>query len=78
LDEQKLTQVIIGNDGYPAVMAVPDPRAFSIHKIWLSSQPDRNPVKKPRDRSQGLGVAQLVTQFMPQYPFKISELKMFP
>lgn len=78
LSSQKINQVVIGDDGFPAIMAVPDPRAFSAHKIWLSSQPDRNPIKKPRDRSQGLGVAQLVIQYLPQYPFKKSELKMFP
>ena len=78
LSSQKMTQVVIGDDGYPAIMTVPDPRAFAIHKIWLSSQPDRNPVKKPRDRSQGLGVAQLVIQYLPHYHFKKVELKMFP
>ncbi len=57
---------------------VPDPRAFSPHKIWLSEQPDREPVKKKRDRTQGLTVARLVVERLPQYPFKSSELRMFP
>jgi hypothetical protein len=59
-------------------MVVPDPRAFALHKFWLSGQPDREPVKKQRDRDQGLAVVRLVAQYLPQYLFKKSELKMFP
>ncbi len=44
----KFDQVVIGEDGFPAVMVVPDPRAFAIHKLWLSSQKDRESVKKKR------------------------------
>ncbi len=59
-------------------MVAPDPRAFSLHKLWLSKQPDREPVKKSRDKTQGLIVARLVAEYLPQYPFKSSELRMFP
>lgn len=78
LSSPKVSQVVIGDDGFPAMMVVPDPRAFSIHKFWLSRQPEREPVKKQRDQSQSLAVAQLVIQHLPQYVFKKSELKMFP
>lgn len=74
----KLKQVIIGDDGYPAAMACPDPRAFALHKIWLSEQPDRNPLKKNRDRQQALAVAYLVSRYLPQYRFTSPELRMFP
>jgi hypothetical protein len=49
-----------------------------LHKLWLSEQPDREPVKKQRDRDQGLSVAQLIIQYLPQYQFNSSELRMFP
>ena len=78
LSSPKFSQVVIGDDGYPSAMIVPDPRAFALHKFWLSEQPDREPVKKKRDRNQGLAVVQLVIQHLPQYAFKKSELKMFP
>jgi len=78
LSSPKVSQVVIGDDGFPAMMVVPDPRSFSIHKFWLSRQPEREPVKKQRDSSQSLAVAQLVVKHLPQYAFIKSELKMFP
>jgi len=78
ISSPKFSQVIIGDDGYPVSMVVPDPRAFSIHKVWLSEQPDREPVKKKRDEDQGLAIACLVIKYLPQYRFETSELRMFP
>ena len=74
----KFSQVVIGQDGYPALMIVPDPRAFALHKPWMSEQMDREPVKKVRDRDQAVAVAKLVLQYLPQYRFNASELRMFP
>ena len=78
ISSPKFSQVIIGDDGYPVSIVVPDPRAFSIHKVWLSEQTDREPVKKKRDDDQGLAIALLVIQYMPQYKFESSSLRMFP
>lgn len=74
----KFYQVVIGNNGYPASMVCPDPRAFAVQKIWMSRQPDRDPLKKQRDRAQALTVAWIVSRHLPQYTFSSSELKMFP
>jgi len=78
ISSPKFSQVVIGDDGYPAPLVVPDPRAFALHKLWLSEQADREPVKKQRDCDQGLAVAQLIIQYLPQYQFNTSELRMFP
>jgi hypothetical protein len=78
ISSPKFSQVIIGDDGYPVSMVVPDPRAFSIHKIWLSVQPDREAIKKKRDHDQSLAIALLVIKYLPQYRFETSELRMFP
>jgi hypothetical protein len=78
ISSPKFSQVVIGEDGYPVTMVAPDPRAFAIHKLWLSGQPDREPVKKRRDENQGLAIALLVIKYMPQYKFETSELRMFP
>ncbi|MEA3279105.1 MAG: nucleotidyltransferase domain-containing protein, partial [Thermodesulfobacteriota bacterium] len=78
ISSPKFSQVVIGDDGYPALLVVPDPRAFALHKLWLSEQEDREPVKKQRDHDQGLAVAQLIIQYLPQYQFNTSELRMFP
>ena len=74
----KFTQIVIGDDGYPAAMTCPDPRAFALHKLWLSERADRNPLKKTRDRHQGLTVAYLVARYLPQYRFSADEMRMFP
>ncbi|MGD9238903.1 MAG: nucleotidyltransferase domain-containing protein [Desulfobacterales bacterium] len=78
ISSPKFSQVIIGDDGYPVSMVVPDPRAFSIHKVWLSEQPDREAIRKKRDHDQGLAIALLVIKYLPQYKFEASELRMFP
>jgi hypothetical protein len=74
----KFTQDVIGDDGYPAPMAVPDPRAFALHKLWLSRQADREPIKRKRDRDQATAVCGLVLQYLPHLRFQPAELKMFP
>jgi len=74
----KFSQIVIGDDGYPAEMVCPDPRAFALHKDWMSRQPDRDPKKKKRDRHQALAVVYLISQYLPQYKFTASELRMFP
>jgi len=49
---------------------VPDPCAFAPHKAWLSQQPTRDPLKKPRDLAQARAVAQLVREQMPHSSFE--------
>lgn len=78
LSSPKFTQMVIGEDGLPAPMVTPDPRAFALHKLWLSKQDDREPMKKKRDYQQALTTFQLVTQFIPHLRFKKDELRMFP
>ena len=78
ISSHKIYQVVIGEDGFPSAMSVPDPRAFSLHKLWLSKQVKRNAVKKQRDHDQAIAVADLIVKYLPQYKFKASELCMFP
>ena len=78
LSSPKFEQIVIGDDGFPALMATTDPRAFLIHKLWLSNQEDREPVKKQRDRSQAAAVMALIAQFLPQYRLDAKDLRMFP
>jgi len=74
----KFSQVVIGQDGGPATMVVPDPRAFALNRLWLSQQEDRDETRRDRDRSQALAVAALVLRYLPQYDFLSTELDMFP
>jgi hypothetical protein len=70
LNSPKIEVVAIDEDGWPVPIRAPDPRAFALHKAWLSSLPNREPLKKPRDLDQARAVAQLVQDQMPQLPFE--------
>lgn len=70
--------VLVGSDGMPVRARVPDPRAFAIHKAWLSQQPDRDPVKKPRDLAQSQWMVELLKETLPQYPLDTEQMRYFP
>jgi hypothetical protein len=74
----KFSQVVIGRRGDPVTMVVPDPRALALHKLWLSSQEDREPFKQTRDRCQAAALAELILRYLPQYHFFSAELQLFP
>jgi len=74
----KIEAVAIDKKGYPFRIVVPDPRAFAIHKLWVSEQPNRKADKAKRDREQAIAVADLVIDRLPQFRFELDELKMFP
>jgi len=74
----KFSQVVIGQDGGPATMMVPDPRAFALNKLWWSRQEDREESRRSRDYQQALAVAHLVLGYLPQYDYFATELDMFP
>jgi hypothetical protein len=47
----------IGEDGMPVWMSCIDPRAFALHKFWVSKQDTRDAIKKRRDAVQASAVA---------------------
>lgn len=61
-------QIVPCRDGTPARIVAPDPRWFALHKLWLAEQPKRNPLKRPKDRKQGLALLDAVAEAMPHYP----------
>lgn len=61
-------RVVVGRDGSPARIVAPDPRWFALQKLWMSVQEKRNPLKRPKDRKQGLALLSAVNVVMPQYP----------
>lgn len=73
-----LEQIAIDDRGYPLRLVVPDPRVFAIHKLWVSSRENRDPIKKRRDREQAHVVAAMVRQYMLHLPFEVNELRMIP
>lgn len=69
--------VAIDQIGEPLRIVTTDPRAFGVHKLWLSRQADREPIKARRDQLQAKTVAALSTQFL-HLPFDSDELRMLP
>lgn len=69
LNAPHLDAVAVDEDGWPVPFRVPDPRAFALHKAWLSQQVNREPIKKPRDLAQARAVAQAVYEYLPQLSF---------
>lgn len=78
LSSPKFSDISIGSDGAPVPIVCPDPRAYALQKLWLSSQPDRDPLKKGRDQAQAFAVASVVANRMPQPPFLPDDLRSFP
>ncbi len=74
----KISTIAIDSKGYPFRMVIADPRAFTIHKLWLSTQANREIAKKRRDFQQAMGVAKIIVEQLPQFQFKPESLKMFP
>lgn len=60
--------VVVCRDGSPARIVAPDPRWFALQKIWMSGQAKRNPLKRDKDRRQGLALLDAVRARMPHYP----------
>lgn len=60
----KIAQIVIAENGYPVRFVVPEPRVFALHKLWLSIQPTRDPVKRKRDFRQGEAVASLALEYL--------------
>ena len=70
--------VVIAANGMPVRLRVPDPRAFMVHKAWLSQQANRNPVKKQRDLMQAELVFQALREYLPNYPIQATYLRYLP
>jgi hypothetical protein len=70
-------QVVLGEDGWPLRLVVPEPRTFALHKLWVSRRTDRTPLKRPRD----IGHARLVSEIAAKYlglPFVAKEMPWLP
>jgi len=73
----RLEQIIIGEDGRPLLIVVPEPRTFALHKLWVSELDSRNPLKRPRDASHARVVAELVRVYL-RKPFSAKDMPWLP
>jgi hypothetical protein len=68
LNGRPVDRVAACRDGSPARIVAPDPRWFALHKLWMSTQPKRNPLKRAKDMKQGMALLDAIQELMPQYP----------
>jgi hypothetical protein len=71
-------QVVLDDRGYPLTIVAADPRAFALHKSWLSLRADRDPAKRRRDAAQARAVTAMLVAFLPHLRFDDSCLNAFP
>jgi hypothetical protein len=76
LSAPRFEQTIIGSHGRMAEMVTIDPRAFVLHKAWLSQKKDRIATKQPRDNAQAVAVLALIRERFPQLSFE--NIHVFP
>jgi hypothetical protein len=69
----RFEQTIVGEDGLPFLIVVPEPRTFALHKLWVSRRDSRQPLKRPRDASHAHVVAALVHTYL-RLPFSAKEM----
>jgi len=62
INAPRFEHVAIAEDGQPLRMVCIDPRAFALHKHWISQRNDREPDKRRRDAMQALAVAIMAKQ----------------
>jgi hypothetical protein len=74
----QIDSVVVDERGFPLPISAPDPRAFALHKLWLSERLDRDPLKRRRDARQAVAVAAAVIRYVPQLPFKDEALQALP
>lgn len=64
LNAPRLNVLAIAEDGLNVPIYTVDPRAFTLHKLWISDRKDRDPLKASRDRSQALAVADVTRKYL--------------
>jgi hypothetical protein len=66
LDSPAFSAVIVATNGSMARMNTLHPLAFAKFKAWMSRSPDRDGLKRRRDKLQAASVKALVAEYLPQ------------
>ncbi len=78
LSAPQFESVVYDTKGMPLRINAIDPRAFVLHKWYVSQQPDRNPLKISRDKSQARTVASMLANELPHLPHSKAISRIFP
>lgn len=70
--------VAIDEKGAALRFVAVDPRVFAAHKLWVSQQPGRDPLKRQRDLAQARAVAALTATHLTHLPYEAAALRMLP
>jgi hypothetical protein len=73
----KFSAIALDEGGYPVRIEAVDPRAFALHKAWVSSLPEREPLKRNRDYDQAIAVARVAERCL-NLPFDSEDLSALP
>jgi hypothetical protein len=77
INSPRLEAVAIDERGYPVRLVAIDPRAFALHKAWVSRREDREPLKAVRDLEQAKAAANIATRYLKK-SFDSPELSALP
>lgn len=64
INSPKVEAVALDERGYPVRLVAIDPRAFALHKAWVSHRDDREPLKVMRDMEQAKAAANIATRYL--------------
>ncbi|EJN02765.1 nucleotidyltransferase domain-containing protein [Phyllobacterium sp. YR531] len=78
VNSPKASVIVMDERGYPLSFTCPDPRAFALHKLWLSRRKDRDAAKRLRDEQQARIVAELIRTRLQHLSFDALDLQALP
>ncbi len=78
VNSPKASVTVMDERGYPLRFSCPDPRAFALHKLWLSRRADRDAAKRLRDEQQARVVAELIRKYLTHLSFQSGDLQALP
>jgi hypothetical protein len=64
INSPRVEAVALDERGYPGRLVAIDPRAFALHKAWVSRREDREPLKAVRDLEQAKTAATIATDYL--------------
>ena len=64
INSPRLEAVALDERGYPVRLVAIDPRAFALHKAWVSRREDREQLKAVRDMEQAKAAASIATRYL--------------
>ncbi|WP_346798098.1 GSU2403 family nucleotidyltransferase fold protein [Halomonas sp. Bachu 37] len=74
----RFTAVVFDEKGMPLRIPTVDPRAYVLHKLYVSQRADRDPVKRHRDAAQAQLMATILHRELRELPSTRAVIRAFP